>query len=49
MVLEGKITIEEDRRTEFLKDADILVDSCIGLLSFPKSIKTKGCLKKLFG
>lgn len=49
MVLEGKLTIEEDRRSEFLKDADILIDSCIGLLSFPKSIKTKGCLKKLFG
>ena len=49
MVLEGKLTIEEERRAEFLKDADILIDSCIGLLSFPKAIKTKGCIKKLFG
>jgi hypothetical protein len=49
MVLEGKIAIEENTRTEFLNDADILVDSCVGLLRFPKSIKTARCLKKLFG
>ena len=26
-----------------------LIDSCIGLLSFPKNIKVKGCLSFLFG
>ena len=26
-----------------------LIDSCIGLLSYSKSLKTKGCLKKLLG
>jgi hypothetical protein len=49
LVLERKIKIEEDKQEQFLKDCDALIDACIGLLSFPKSIKTKGCLKKLFG
>ena len=49
LVQERKIKIEQDKQVEFLKNVDILIDSCIGLLSFPKSLKTKGCIKKLFG
>lgn len=49
LVLERKIKIEEEKEAQFLTDCDALIDACIGLLSFPKSIKTKGCLKKLFG
>jgi len=49
LIIERKIQIEEDKETQFLTDCDALIDACIGLLSFPKSIKTKGCLKKLFG
>jgi hypothetical protein len=48
LVLERKIIIEEDKETHFLTDCDLLIDACIGLLNFPKSIKTKGCLQKLF-
>ena len=48
LVLEGKIKIEKEKQDQFLKDCDLLIDSCISLLSFPKSIKVKGCLKKLF-
>jgi hypothetical protein len=33
---------------EFLKESDALIDACVGLLSFPKSIKIKGCLKRFF-
>lgn len=49
LVIERKIKIDEDKEAQFLTDCDALIDACIGLLSFPKSIKTKGCLKKLFG
>jgi len=49
LVLHGKIKIEEDKQIEFLKNVGILIDSCVGLLSFPKSLKTKGCIKKIFG
>jgi len=49
LVLEGKIKIEEDKQAQFLTECDALIDACIGLLSFTKSIKTKGCFKKFFG
>ena len=49
LVLERKIKIADDKQADFLKNCDILIDSCVGLLSFPKSLKTKGCLKKIFG
>lgn len=49
LVIERKIQVEDEKQVEFLKEYDALIDACIGLLSFPKSIKTKGCLKKLFG
>ena len=49
LIVERKIQIEEEKEMQFLTDCDALIDACIGLLSFPKSIKTKGCLKKLFG
>lgn len=49
LVIERKIKIDIDKQEEFLKNCDTLIDSCIGLLSFSKSLKTKGCLNKLFG
>lgn len=49
LVLERKIIIEDQNKTKFLNETDILIDNCVELLSLPKSIKTKGCLKKLFG
>jgi hypothetical protein len=51
LVLEKKIKIDEEpeKIQEFYTQVGILIDSCIGLLSFPKSLKTKGCLKKIFG
>jgi len=48
LVLERKIKIDEDKQSEFLTQTDALIDSCISLLSFPKSLKTKGCFK-IFG
>jgi hypothetical protein len=47
LIIERKIIISEDKEAQFLADCDILIDACIGLLSFPKSIKIKGCLQKL--
>jgi len=49
LVLERKIKIEEDKQAEFFTQTDLLIDSCIGLLSYSKTLQTKGCLKKLFG
>lgn len=48
LVLERKIKIDEDKQPEFFLQTNALIDSCIGLLSYSKSLKTKGCLKKLF-
>jgi hypothetical protein len=49
LVLERKIKIDEDKQTAFFTQTDLLIDSCIGLLSYSKTLQTKGCLKKLFG
>ena len=49
LVLERKIKIDEDKQADFFIQTNALIDSCIGLLSFSKTLKTKGCLKKIFG
>lgn len=49
LVLERKIKIKEDKQSEFLEQTDILIDSCVNLLSFPKTLKAPGCIKKIFG
>ena len=46
LVLERKIKIDEDKQAEFLTQLDSLIDSCISLLSYSKSLKTKECFKK---
>lgn len=46
LVLEKKIKIDEDKKIEYLNQIDIIIDSCISLLSYPKSLKIKGCFKK---
>jgi hypothetical protein len=45
LVLERKIKIDEDQQGEFFIQTYYLIDSCVGLLSFPKSLKTKSCFK----
>jgi hypothetical protein len=35
LVLERKIKIDEEKQEEFFTQTDALIDSCIGLLSFP--------------
>lgn len=49
LVEERKIKIQKEDEEKFFKETDILIDSCVSLLSFPKSIKTKKCLKSIFG
>lgn len=48
LVLNKKIKIEEHKVSEFLALTDALIDSCISLLNFSNSLKTKGCFKKIF-
>lgn len=49
LVLERKINIDENNKAEFFAQTDALIESCISLLSYSTSLKTKGCFKKLFG
>ncbi len=48
LVLERKIQIDENKQTEFLVKTDILIETCVDLLSYSKSLKPKYCLKKFF-
>jgi hypothetical protein len=48
LVLERRIKIEEDKQGDFFTQTDLLIDSCTGLLSYSKTLQTKGCFKKLF-
>jgi hypothetical protein len=45
LVLERKIKIDEDKQSEFVIQMYYLIDSCVGLLSYSKSLKTKRCFK----
>jgi len=49
LVLERKIKIEEDKQETFFVQTYLLIDACIGLLNYSKTLQTKGCLKKFFG
>ena len=46
LVLLDKVNVSEDKKESFLIQTDVLVDSCVGLLSFSKNIKTPGCFRK---
>jgi hypothetical protein len=43
LVIEKKIKIDEEKREEFFTQTNALIDSCVDLLSFSKSLKTKRC------
>lgn len=49
LVLERKIKINEENQEEVLSQINTLIDSCISLLSYSKSLKPKRCFKKIFG
>ena len=49
LVLERKINIDQEKQAVFFELIDKLIDSCISLISFQKTIKIKGCLKSIFG
>jgi hypothetical protein len=49
LVLERKIKIDENKEAEFFTDCDALIEACVSLISLPKTIKTKSCLKKILG
>lgn len=49
LIIERRIQIDSDIQSAFLEQIDKLIDSCVGLLSFSKSIKPKGCLKFILG
>jgi hypothetical protein len=51
LVLERKIKIDEDPEKiyKFYSEVNVLIDSCVELLSYSKILKTKGCFKKIFG
>lgn len=48
LVVGEKIKLDADKQAEFFILTDALIDSCISLLSYSKTLKTKVCFKKLF-
>jgi hypothetical protein len=48
LIIERRIEIANDIQSQFLDQIDKLIDSCVGLLSFSKSIKVRGCFKSIF-
>ena len=48
LVEERKIKVDENNKEVFFKQTDLLVDSCVSLLIFPKTIKPKSCLQSIF-
>jgi len=46
LVLKRKIKIDEENQEELLSQINTLIDSCISLLSYSKSLKPKSCFKK---
>lgn len=48
LVEENVINIDESKRPEFKIQMNILIDSCIELLSFTANLEKSGCCKKLF-
>lgn len=49
LVLERKIQIDENKQEDFFRQTDLLIDSCVGLLSYSKTLQPTGWFKKLFG
>jgi hypothetical protein len=49
LITERRIKIEEKNAILFLEQINTLIDSCVGLLSFPNTVKVKGCFDSLFG
>ena len=49
LVEERKIRVDENDKEVFFKQTDLLIDSCVSLLSFPKKIKPKSCFHSIFG
>jgi hypothetical protein len=50
-VLERRIKIEQDKQADFFTQTDLLIDSCVSLLSYSKTLKkqNKGWFKSIFG
>ena len=51
LVLERRIKIEEDRQREFFTQTDLIIDSCVTLLSYSKTLEkqSKGWFRSIFG
>ena len=49
MIKERKIQVDLDKQDKYLDQFNKLIESCTGLLSFQKILKSKGCFSSLFG
>ena len=49
LILDERIKINETHTVIVIELINKLIDSCVGLLSFPKNIKVKRCFSSLFG
>jgi len=48
LVTENVIKINDDNKEKFLFDVNRLVDTCVTLVKLSKSVKTPGCIERLF-
>ena len=44
LILKGVLVVKDHSEMEVIQHCDTLIDSCIGLMTFPKMIKPKKCL-----
>ena len=47
LVLERKIPVEEEKQQSFFAQTDALIDSCVGLIGYTKTLKPKCCFAHL--
>ena len=49
LVQERKVLITEKNKDKFLYQTNKLIDSCASLLILPKALKSKSCIRSIFG
>jgi hypothetical protein len=43
------VKMDKERKVVFLSEIDNIIDVCVSLIKVSKTLKTPGCIKKLFG
>jgi len=49
LIEKGYVKMDKERKVIFLSEIDNIIDVCVSLIKVSKTLKTPGCIKKLFG